>query len=312
MKVQRPRKRRTVACIQSIPLLNLVAHLEGPLPDPADVFAKLLKHVYDLLGEQTACVGMAPHEGSRIRAIPEFVPLSRLSSELSDIFNRTIAVSNLKLLTADETDYWRLAYWTTPHHVEFMPLDDTLTFDVYYDILPDRQMPEFFGKSPPIHHKLAEVCKSMIGVLDATGLCYNALVDVDISDNTSHGRFYSYLCQDHQPWPRLVEFVRWGRLGELRRERVRNLSWGTYLGPKMAARLDPDGTFIERFLQPRASDLIPEKAQSAIRFESGGMFLALSDDPYDCVEPHFAVGSKAPVVVNGAWLWEELTKAKMI
>ncbi|MFG0283337.1 MAG: hypothetical protein ACF8R7_02850 [Phycisphaerales bacterium JB039] len=130
---------------------------------------------------------------------------------------------------------------------------------------------------------------------DANGAWY-ALFDIDRPREIGFGTYYLGAWMGPFTWRRVLEHDLWYGADEDRKNHVRGLYWGQYLGPRLAQKLDPDGSSLAEFegRWPGAEFLQP----IVHRFDSGGAFLALTGSPLHALE--YVYGTISPATPAAA------------
>ncbi len=157
------------------------------------------------------------------------------------------------------------------------------------------------------------------GFLDVMGGMdgvYTGNVEVVYESETARGLYYSNpsVTQRKIPWHRQIEHALWANAGDDRHNFVRRVSWGNFLGPHIAKRLDPDGSWIEKFKCYRTNPNMEYVGEQwSRRFENGSLFLAVSENPLHVSQWDVpGIGLIQAPWITAAWLHREFNKAGIL
>jgi len=134
----------------------------------------------------------------------------------------------------------------------------------------------------------------------ASPIC--GLVDLGRPWDTFAGGVFGMAWPGCAPLARYVERLNWALSGALKRDRLRGLYWGNYLGPRVLERLGGEESFHRLFTEEaRKADGTPDAHYW--RFDHG-VFVSLCLDPIEC-RPNHPFGHVL-VMHQAHWLIKEL------
>lgn len=204
------------------------------------------------------------------------------------------------------------------HRFEYSPNENTeygLDADMYLNNFRSLMK----GEWEP-HPELSGFIDSFIDVLRMDPNCYIALADIGRAYDLNFGLSYGGHRDGYYNWRRDVEQVGWLRAGAPRRDRVRAPVWGTYLGPRLAARLSgAEGkkgaeAFKKRYddwAESQDNDVKHMEPFERVRvFPDGAMFIRVSGNPMDCY--YDLNDDRNGALLNAVWLWDQYRQAGMI
>ena len=294
------RKRPKDEDVDHIPQINLIGYFSGPLTNPIDMFMEMLTVVHSRVGEHVVDYAIHPIYGKETQIIKNFHdhgPLSVIQASFPGVASYFLAGRDLGVLGASVSRRWsiflsneRPRSYSEDYYFQFVCYMDE---DTLGDLLEGTQR--------------LSLVRDMVAVLDKTGQCYYGFVDADEAGRVDYGHYYGVSFEGYSPWRYCVNKVDWLADLKERRSRVRFPSWGTYLGPDLAAKANKIGDLYKEYTARKAE----EPDQYAERFDSGGMFLAVGKNPMDTVYLPPERSGSAPVQ-NAAWLWSWFRRAGMI
>ncbi len=135
--------------------------------------------------------------------------------------------------------------------------------------------------------------------------CFQAIICCDYYQRIYFTSFYSEFLAEPLCWSDYVDYVEWRELGKQREQRLQSVEWGNYLGPALAAKLPKD--FERRYLTFETPEY-GVGSQIVRRYPGGGLFITVSNDPFEILEEHPEY-MDTPMVRNAIWLRREYRKA---
>jgi hypothetical protein len=159
------------------------------------------------------------------------------------------------------------------------------------------QVIERIGRTDVIH-----ILRRFCDVADAfSPIC--GLVDVARPKDACAGMVYGAEFMANAPLARWIEHLSWLHSGARKRDRLRGLYWGNYLGPSVLERLGGREQFVETF-EKNARDYDGTPNAHCWQLPKG-LFVSLSLDPLDC-RPTAPSGIQPAAEANLRWLLREL------
>lgn len=140
--------------------------------------------------------------------------------------------------------------------------------------------------------------------------CYYGHIELASVDETHAGLYYATLKGQSYPWHRKLNDVLWWDRELDRPSTVRGVYWGNYLGPELARRFDPHGDVTSDFA---CHTLYPNgpAPQYTLRFENGGLFLAIGPNP---LEMSRQWNAEVPLscTMRAAWLYTAFRRSGIL
>lgn len=150
--------------------------------------------------------------------------------------------------------------------------------------------------------------QSIVAVFAENKECYQAIVHPDFRANLNWGHLYTDSVLSPLSWNEYVEHVEWHTCGDARESRLRNVQWGHYVGPAMTEKLPQN---FDKLYLSFETEHFGVGTQTLQRFPSGGVFVTVSDDPFEVFEEH-PEATDIPLVRNAVWLRQQYRAAGIL
>lgn len=300
-------RKLTAEQIDDLPLIVGVFNLEGPINEYAEIITAVCHEMYGELKDHTVGIGIGYEDLDRPRH-KQKLKLSALIDRATDASDvaRSAMDDAIRIISVHHLPEWEVSYSARLIDDTGLESEALIEFTIFPSAIATNE--HALGDSG----ELGTFIRRVVAAMTRSPKCYSGFVSCSYADLTASGHLYGSTSLNCIDWERMIEARDWRTSGISRRERVRWPAWGVYLGPALAKRLDPDGSFKTRFLADLGKDQMATPfTQVHDEYSHGGRFLTVSKNPLDTYRVD-ATRAHGPEVHMGARLTQEFRRAGLL